>query len=394
MAGESHPEVLIIGGGVIGSAIAYFLTAEAPFAGRVTVVEMDPGYANCSTSRSCGSIRQQFSTPENIRMSAFGMHFISHLHEHLAVDGETPDVSLIKRGYLFLASTAGRAILEQNHAVQKRHGAVNILLDRRQLEARFPWMDCTDIDLGSLGVEGEGWLDPYALLQAFRRKARQQGAHYRRGQVVEIVRRGDRIQHVLLDDGSRLSAGHFVNAAGPRARELAAGAGIELPVHPRKRQVFVFACRETISACPLVIDPCGLYFRPEGKFFICGISPPPEEDPDCLDLEVDHDWFEDRLWPLLARRVPAFERIKVQNAWAGHYAYNTFDQNAILGVHPQVENYFMANGFSGHGLQQSPAVGRAISELIRYGEYRSLDLSHFDYARIAQNRPVIEHNIV
>ncbi len=394
MAADSHPEVLIIGGGVIGSAIAYFLTADANFKGAVTVLEMDPGYANCSTSRSLGSIRQQFSTAENIHMSAFGMQFISRLHEHLAVAGETPDVSLIKSGYLFLASESGRDTLEHNHAVQIQHGAQNILLDRQQLKARFPWLNCTDIALGCLGLEGEGWLDPYALLQAFRRKARSLGANYRKGRVVEIVRRGQRIEQVLLDNGERLSAGYFVNAAGPRARELAASAGIELPVYPRKRQVFVFACRDTLNACPLVIDPCGLYFRPEGQFFICGISPAADEDPDCLDLEVDHDWFEDRLWPLLAHRVPAFERIKLQNSWAGHYAYNTFDQNAILGVHPEIENYFMANGFSGHGLQQSPAVGRALSELICYGQYRSLDLSNFDYARIAANRPVIENNIV
>ncbi|SLN26625.1 NAD(P)/FAD-dependent oxidoreductase [Oceanibacterium hippocampi] len=392
-------DIVIVGGGVIGSAVAYFLKGPARFPGRVTVVERDASYSEGSTARSAGSIRQQFSTPENIRMSQFGHAFLGSLQEHLGVDGDPVDIGFHAAGYLFLATPAGLPVLAANHAIQTAEGAEIALLDTAALAARYPWLALDDLAAGTLGLAGEGWFDGYGLGQAFRRKARSLGVDYRHDRVVGLDRDGARITAARLESGGRLACGALVDAAGPRGAEIAAMAGLSLPVRPRKRFVFVFDCRAAADGrfadCPLVIDPSGVYFRPEGPQFITGLSPGVDDpDPDCLDLEVDHDWFDERIWPVLAARVPDFEAIKMIRAWAGHYAYNTLDQNAVLGPHPEIGNFYFANGFSGHGLQQSPAVGRAIAELIVEGGYRSLDLSRFGYERIVANEPVLEKNVV
>lgn len=387
-------DIVIVGGGVIGSAIAYFLTAQPDFDGRVLVVERDPTYASSSTALSAGSIRQQFSTPENIEISKYGAAFLKTLGDHLAVDGEIPDVSFHERGYLFLASEDGLSVLQRNHETQRSHDCDVVLLSPDELRDRFPWLNVSGIAGGSLGVTGEGWFDPYALLQAFRRRARAGGAVYHKGEVVAMTRNHDRVEAVQLADGGEVACGAVVNAAGPRAAGVAAMAGLELPVHPRKRSVFVFDCRTPLPGHPMLICPNGVYVRPEGTGFICGVAPPADRDPDTLDHEVDWWLFEEIVWPTLAARVPAYEAIKPGRAWAGHYAYNTFDQNAILGPHPDVPNFYFANGFSGHGIQQAPAVGRATMERIVYGHYRSLDLTGLDYTRLVADRPLIELNVV
>jgi FAD-dependent oxidoreductase domain-containing protein 1 len=390
----SH-DVIIVGGGVIGSAVAYFLKGWAGFEGSVLVVEKDPTYERASTSRSAGGIRQQFSTPENIAMSVFGAQFVKSAGAHLEVNGERPQIPFVEQGYLFLATAAGMPILKENYEAQRAAGADIVLLDRAGLERRFPWLNTEEIEGGGLGLKNEGWIDPYSLLQAFRRKARALGAAYVKDEVVGIERSGARVEAVTLKDGGRVACGAVVNAAGAHAPEIAAMAGLPLPVRPRKRFVYVFDCREPgLSGAPLTIDPTGVYFRPEGASFICGVSPPEGRDPDCLDLDVEYELFEETVWPTLAHRVPAFESIKLQRAWAGLYDYNTLDQNAILGPHPGLVNFHAANGFSGHGLQQSPAVGRAIAELIAYGAFRSLDLRRFSYERVIAGRPLRELNVV
>ena len=148
-----------------------------------------------------------------------------------------------------------------------------------------------------------------------------------------------------------------------------------LPVEARKRMVFTFACRAALPAFPLLIDPTGAYVRPEGDLYLSGMAPPEDADPPATDFAVDHAFFEETLWPIIATRVPAFEAIKPGRAWAGHYDFNTFDQNALVGPLPGFANLHVATGFSGHGLQQAPAVGRGLAELIVHGRYQSLDLS-------------------
>ncbi len=389
-----HADVVIVGGAVVGSAAAFFLRSQANFKGSVLVVERDFSYEKCATTRSVASIRQQFSTPENIRMSQFGSHFVRNITDYLTVDDEPPAVGFHEGGYLFLATRAGRAVLESNHRVQRGLGVDVVLLQSGQLRERFAWLATDDLSAGSLGLSGEGWLDAYSLLRAFRRKAVALGAEYRQAQVVQMQRSGRAITSVTLSDGSSVRCGIVINAAGTGAPQLARSAGIDLPVQSRKRCVFFFTTPAQIDDCPLVIDPSGAYFRPEGRGFVCGISPPEEHDPECFDFEVQHTLFDTVLWPALAARVPGFEAARVHNAWAGHYDVNTFDHNAILGAHPDIDNLLFANGFSGHGLQHAAAVGRALSELVTYGAYRSLDLSALGWSRVLENRPLREVNVV
>lgn len=387
-----HPDVVIIGGGVVGSAIAYFLRREG--GARVTVLERDPTYARASSALSASSIRQQFSCPVNIALSQYGIGFLRNVGAHLAVEDAVPAIGLREPGYLYLADGIGLKVLEANHKIQSSHGASVALLDVDAVGARFPWLRVDGVAGGSLGLSGEGWFDGPALMQAFRRKARDLGAAYRHAEAVGLERRGDAIAAVLTGAGERIPCGVVVNAAGPNARAVAALAGLALPVEARKRCVFVLACKQALADCPLVIDTSGVWFRPEGDRFLAGWSPPEPEDPEDFGLEVEHDLFDDVVWPALAHRVPAFEAVRVTGAWAGHYEYNTFDQNGLLGALPAAPNFLFATGFSGHGMQQAAGVGRGISELILYGGYRSLDLSPLEVGRVAAGRPLRELNII
>lgn len=387
--------IVIVGGGVIGSAIAYFTLADPDFRGSVTVIERDPTYAQASSALSASSIRQQFSTAVNIAIGQYGIAFLRSAAELLAVGDERPQLGLVEPGYLYLATTAGAPVLAENHALQRARGVDVALLDPEALRTRFPWLATEDLALGSLGLTGEGWFDGYSLLQSFRRKARALGARYIAAEASGFIASGERIAAVELADRTRIDGDAFVNAAGPWAAQVARWAGIDLPVRGRRRCVFVFTCPTPIQRCPLVIDPCGLWFRPEGaRQFICGMSPDPAQDADDAPLEVDHALFETTIWPALAARVPAFEALRQTSAWAGWYEYNTYDQNGIVGAHPQIRNLVFANGFSGHGMQQAPAVGRGVAELLVHGGYRSLDLTPLAFERIAANRPLVERNVI
>jgi sarcosine oxidase len=390
-----HADVLIVGGAIVGSAVATFLRRRADWHGRVLVVERDPTFRTSSTTLSAASIRLQFSTPLNIEISRFGVELIKHLDTWLGIEGDAaPEIDFVEGGYLFLASEAGLPILESNHAVQREHGVQVALLTPMELQARFSWLNVEDVAGGSLGLADEGWFDAYALLQAFRRKARSLGAEELAGEVVEIERDGGRATGVRLADGRRITADWVVNAAGPRAAGVAAMAGLQLPVSPRKRMVFHFDCRTRIAS-PLTIDTSGVYFRPEGPNYIAGSSPHGEQpDPDTFDLEVDRSWFEEVIWPAIAHRVPAFEAIRLLDAWAGHYEVNTLDHNAVIGPHPDLPNFLFANGFSGHGLQQAPAAGRALAEWIATGDYETIDMRPLGYERIAANHPYRELNVI
>lgn len=389
-----HADVVIVGGAAVGSAAAYFLKSQPDFQGRVLVLEQDPTYAQSATALSAASIRHQFSTPENIWLSQFGSHFIRHIDEYLAVGDDVPDVGFHERGYLFLATPTGVDILESNHQMQKAQQVDVALLSPSEIQQRYPWMQVDDLAAGSLGLSGEGWLDAYGLMQGLRRKAIALGAEYRSIRALRLNRVGSRVISVSLQDGTEVACDHVINAAGTGARRLAQTAGLALPVEPRKRSVFYFTSSAQLPGCPMVIDPSGAYFRPEGEGFIAGIAPPPDRDPECTDFDVQHELFEDVLWPTLAARVPGFEALRLHRSWAGHYDMNVLDHNVILGAHPEVDNLLFANGFSGHGMQQSPAVGRALSELVTYGAYRTLNLSAFGWQRVLDDQPLKEINVV
>ncbi len=387
-------DVVIAGGAVMGSAIAYFLGADPAFDGSVLVVEPDPSYSACATTRSWGGIRQQFSTPENVQMGLFGAAFAKGAAETLAAEGETPDLGFRERGFLFLASDKGLAVLQANCRLQNDLGASIALLTPEEIGTRFPWLNLDGIAAGGFGLENEGWIDPAGLLQAFRRKARALGARYAKDEVTAVELESGHVAGVRLKGGGLVACGTLVDAAGPRAAAVASLAGVELPVRPRKRMTYVFDCRTELGPTPLTIDVSGVAFRSEGGQYLAILSPPAAQDADSHDLEPEYELFEETIWPALATRVPAFEAIKLVRAWAGHYDFNTFDQNAIIGPHPEVNGLLFCNGFSGHGLQQAPAAGRAVAELIVHGRYLSLDLSNLSYERIAEGRAVIELNVV
>ena len=387
---DEHVDVAIVGGAAVGSAVASFLALLDPGL-SIALIEKDPTFRHASTALSAASIRQQFSTPENIRLSRFGLAFLRSMPE---AQGE--DAALVTGGYLILAPPGAELVAEEVHRIQRAEGAPVVLLDRAALAARFPWLALDGIALGSLGTADEGWFDANALLRALRHEARDRGVRFVIGAVTAIDVADGHVTGVRLDDGTAIGCGTLVNAAGPGAGRVAAMAGRPLPVEPRKRSVFVVDCPDGPSPMPLVADPSGFWLRPEGARYLTGLSPAAEIDGPCeaADFEPDHAIFEDRLWPALASRIPAFETLRVVGAWAGHYDYNSLDQNAVIGPDPEIPNFIYANGFSGHGLQQAPGVGRAVAELIVHGEYRAIDLTRFGYARVARGEPMPERNVI
>jgi glycine/D-amino acid oxidase-like deaminating enzyme len=388
-------DVVIAGGAAMGSSTAYHLAAQPGFSGRILVVEKDATYAKAASALSLSGVRQQYSSPVNIRVGLYGVDFLKRAHDILAVDGDAPDLPLRENGYLYLASEAGAATLRENHVTQTREGAEIALLEPAAVAARFPYMNMEGVALGAFGLKGEGWFDGFALTQAFRRKARSLGVEYREDEVVEVEREGARVTGVKLASGARIACGAFLDAAGASgARKLARSLGVEIPVQSRKRCIFVFEAKQRFVDLPLVVDTTGVFVRPEGRTYLAGISPPEEEDPDTDDFEIVWSQFDDVIWPALAHRIPAFEALKVTRAWAGHYDLNIFDHNAIVGRLADYENAYLAAGFSGHGMQQSPAIGRGLAELIATGRYVSLDLTDFGFARIAEGRRLLERNVI
>ncbi|XP_074783484.1 FAD-dependent oxidoreductase domain-containing protein 1 [Athene noctua] len=418
-------DVVVVGGGVVGWSVAYWLKAlEGRQHGmKVLVVERDPTYSRASTVLSVGGIRQQFSLPENIRMSRFSASFLRNINEHLGVPNEPPiDIQFQPSGYLFLASEQAAARLEATVQLQREEGAQVALLSPTQLKAKFPWIDTEDVAVASYGLEDEGWFDPWTLLTAFRRKATSLGVHSCSGEVRGFIisdehrvpLRGPasataRIKHVHVHMPDSLeyqpvSCAIVINAAGAWAGQLLEAAGLPgglcqppLPIQPRKRYVYSWHCPDGPSfSCPFLIDTTGAYFRRDGFAgnYLGGMSPPEEEEPDPGDLSVDDDFFQEQVWPRLARRVPAFESLRPRGSWAGYYDYNTFDRNGVLGPHPKLVNLFLAAGFSGHGLQHAPAAGRAVAELVVKGRYESLDLQRLGCRRLVEGRPLEEDGVV
>lgn len=385
-------DIVIIGGAIVGSSVAYYLR-EQGFSGTIALVERDPQFAHAATTLSMASIRQQFSIPENIRLSQFTLKLFRRLKEEFGADA---DIGFREGGYLILAGEDGLPVLKSNHEAQMAEGADIVLEDADALVRRFPWLSTEGISAGAYGRTGEGWFDAHAMLTLFRKALRQKKVDFITADVTAIARDGNRVTGVSLGNGETLKAGIVVNAAGPNAGKVAAMAGLELPVEPRKRNVFVFEAREKYADMPLLVDPSGIYVRPEGSVYLTGGAEPEEGDraPDPGDFEVNWPLFEEVIWPVLATRIPAFEAIKPTRAWAGHYDYNTLDQNAVIGPHPEVGNFLFANGFSGHGLQQAPAVGKALAELIVHGGYRTVDCSAFGYGRVAEGRAFRELNVI
>ncbi|MBO9631247.1 MAG: FAD-binding oxidoreductase, partial [Shinella sp.] len=340
---KDHYDVVIVGGAVIGSAVAYYLAANADFDGSVLVIERDPTYLKAATSLSSSSIRTQFSNPINVKISQYGSEVIRNFGEMMQVGDDRPDLGFHSGGYLFLANTPEQVqVLKANHEAQVSCGADVVLWNRDELANAFPHLNVADIELASYGRSGEGWFNNTGLMYGFKNKARSLGVDYVTDEAVAIGRDGDAVTSVTLRSGAVVRAGTIVNASGPRAALTARMAGLDIPVEPRKRTLFVFDCAHTPEGTatvnqgrlPLMIDPSGVFCRPEGRFFLTGC--PPVEDPaaDWDDFEPRYEEFEEIIWPALAERSPRFEAIKVVNQWAGHYDFNTLDHNLVVGRHP------------------------------------------------------------
>ncbi|MDD9922508.1 MAG: FAD-binding oxidoreductase, partial [Boseongicola sp.] len=332
----------------------------------------------------------------NVKISQFAAHFIKNLREFMG-DERVPDILLQNYGYLYLADSNSFAdVLRENQKVQLAAGAETELLTSDEIASRYPFYQLEDIVLGSINRKDEGYWDGGTVFEWFRRSARNRGVEYIDGEVVSIGQEGGRVTSVTLSNGTEIACGAVVNASGPRAARTASMVGIDVPVEPRKRFTWIFTAEQPLDQdLPLTIDPSGVHMRQDGpQTYLAGC--PPEVDPavEFDDFAMDQNRWMDHVWPIIATRIPQFEAIRVISEWAGHYAFNTLDQNAILGSHPEIENFFFQNGFSGHGLQQSPAMGRGTAEMLTYGEYRSLDLSPFSFERILKNKPLIEKAVI
>jgi len=389
--------VAVIGGGALGSACALFLR-RLDRTVDVEVIEPDPTLRWASSARSAASIRQQFSNELNVRLSQFGLQLLREPREWLAVDGEAPELGFVESGYLMLATTAeGAQVLRDSHAVQRAAGAPVVLLDASALACRLPWLRSDDVALASLGEGGEGWFDGQSFAGALARKARALGARWRNARVGAFIRRDNNaIAAVQLDDGGRVEADAFVLATGAWSQAVGALAGLQVPVVGRRRTVFVFSCPTPLPRTPLVADASGVWFRSEGAGFIGGWTPSVgDDDPDDLPLDQpDLHQFDERVWPALGHRVPAFEALRRTGAWDGWYEVHPMDHNGLVGPHPDCANLLLACGFSGHGLQHAAGVGRGVAEWIVHGGFRSLDLSPLSPGRVAARRPWVERAII
>lgn len=386
-----HTDILIIGGGAVGSAAAYFMR-HARNAPAVVVVEPDPTYALASTPRATGGVRRLFSCPENIRMSQASMEFFARFGEHLAVDGTVPDLGWKPGGYLFVVDDRAAHVVLRNTATQRSLGVDVQLLDRAALAARFPSIRTDDLTLAA-HAPGDGWLDPNAVLQGFRKKARHLGAVYMQDRVAGMLREGGRVTQVHLASGEAIACDVVINATGAWAAGVCALIGMPLPVAPMRRFEHYVEIAQTLAPLPLIKDLDRLVVRPEGCGYSVGLVDGSEQRG--FNFDVDPGYFERVVWPALAHRLPAFEALKLKSEWSGLYDENELDGNMILGNWVgEVENFYVAAGFSGHGLMHAPAVGQALVELILEGGYRTLDLSRMDYRRVQANVPYREEGIV
>ena len=394
---KSSYDVVIIGGATMGSSVAWFLLANPDFDGSVLVVERDNTLEWSATAHSNNCMRQQFANEINVKIGLYAAEFLKGFRENLGGDPEIPDLAIRNFGYLYLSDNKALSdVLIRDQKTQSNCGAGTQILTPEQIAAEYPFYKLDDIELGSLNTVDEGYYDAPAMVKWWRRKARENGVEYVQNEVVGIGRSGIRIDSVTLKSGEIITVGKVVNASGPRAKLVAEMAGLSVPVEPHRRYTFIFEPEKSLERdLPLTIDPTGVHFRTYGDQYLVG-CPPMVGDPavDYDEFGYENNVWKSKLQPVLANRIPAFENSRTITSWVGHYEFNTFDRNAIVGPHSTVENYLFVNGFSGHGSQQAPAMGRGLSEWITYGEYRSFDLLPFAYDRLERNEPLIERAVI
>ena len=383
-------DIIIVGGGVMGSSTAYHLLTSNKL--KVAVIEKDPTYAKASTPLSIGNVRTQFNLKENIQISQYACEFMQDFEEIMEVDGVRPKISWHREGNLFLVEEENRAAAEHDMALQKELGCNVEWWSRDKMGKRMAQCNLNGYVGATYGPD-DGIMDPYAVLMGYRAKARSLGAKYMQDEVVKINTNKGVVTGVKLSSGADLNAKIVLNCAGPWAGEIAKTAGVEIPVVPVKRQVFAVDPKVTQDNLPrLTVLPSGLYMARETGGLIL-VSKTMAEDPIGFDFSWDDKRFMEIIWPELAEFIPQMDTLKLIRGWAGLYAVNTLDANAILGEWPEVKGFYLCNGFSGHGFQQAAAVGRHLCELMT-GTETSMDLSVFGTERIREKKPIVTNVIV
>ncbi len=384
-------DIIIVGGGIMGSSTAFYLK-RADQRLKIAVVEPDPTYARASSTLSLGNARIQFSMKENVLISQYTFEVLERFNEEMEVNGQRPDLGFRQEGNLFLVDESSLEAAQNALALQQSLGCLVEWWTPEKIKGYYPLYETSALEGGTFGSQ-DGYLDPYAFLMGYRSKTRSLSAKYIKDEVIEISTRKGRVTGVKLVSGESLSSKVVVNCAGAWAAKVADTAGVRIPVEPVKRQVFALDTKvKPEKPLPLTVLPSGLYFRSEtGGLVLVGKSM--DADPVGFNFVWDDKRFMEVLWPELAQFVPAFDHLKLLRGWAGLYAVNRLDGNAILGEWPELKGFYLVNGFSGHGLQQAPAVGRYLSELI-LNHPSTLDLSAFSPERILENKPLSEAGLV
>lgn len=392
---SAQHDVVIIGGGAIGLWAAYYLKTRSSGC-RVAVVERDFAWTLASTPRASGGVRRLFACPENIELSNASIPVYQAFADLMEVDGEKPDIGFRKNGYLFIVPPAGVANLLRNFERQRRHGVNVDWLEPADLKKRFPSMRVDDLG-AAVQSPDDGWLDPYTVLAALRRKTRALGVELIQEEVVALERAGSLISAVVLKTGARLKTDNVINAAGAWAPQICAMVMMTVPITPLRRYEHYFECQDPVEPLPYLKDVDRLAFRPEGKGYSGGV--PTLNEPRGYNFEVDHGYFDEVVWPALAHRFPQFEKTKCKATLPGLYDQNDFDGNPIIGPwddggNDGCANFHLAAGFSGHGLMHAPACGRALSELLLNGRFETLDLARLGWRRVARGEPYPEQGII
>lgn len=391
MDNSTFYDVIIVGGGIMGSTTAYYLTKKDPGL-KVAVIERDLTYSRSSTTLSMVNARIQFDLKQNVQVSQYAFDVLERFEDDMTVAGNRPNIAYHREGNLFLHTDTAVDEAKRALAMQQDLGCEVQWWTTDEIKARYPLYVPEGLAGGTFGAQ-DGHFDAYAVLMGYKANARAQGATYVEDEVTVLLVDNGQISGLKTASGTTYNSSVIVNCAGAWCSELASSAGVDLPVNPVKRQCFCLdPAVKPDGPLPLTVLPSGLYFRTEtGGMVLLGKSMP--NDPVGYDFSWDQNRFMDELWLELAEFVPVFERLKLVRGWAGLYAVNTLDSNAILGQWPELKGFYLANGFSGHGLQQGPAVGRYMSELI-IGETPTLDLSIFNPQRILEGKPLTEGGIV
>jgi FAD-dependent oxidoreductase domain-containing protein 1 len=352
---HSSFDIIIVGGGIIGSFTAYHLV-KADQGLKVLVVEKDPTYERASTTLSMANARIQFCLKENVQMSQYALDVLEHFEDDMAVDDDPPNILYRQEGNLILVNQDTLVDAQKAFAMQKALGCDIEWWTPEEIKALCPLYQTDGFLAGTFGPK-DGHFDAYGLLMGTKAKARSLGAVYLQGEVVAVLSAGRMVMGVRLANNEKIQAPVVINCAGAWCTQVAETAGVSLPIIPVGRQVFaVDSAIRPEGPLPLTLLPSGLYFRTEtGGLILIGKSM--DEDNVGFNFDWDPKRFTEILWPEIYEFVPAFDRLKLVRGWAGLYAVNTLDHNAILGEWPELKGFYLANGFSGHGVQQGPAVG-------------------------------------